>query len=134
MAKSPEEALAEFVGRLESLPVYRFLRQPEIGMVMVRGRAGGEGQRFNLGEMTVTRCTVKLDCGTVGHGYVAGRRALKCELVALLDALMQRSGPDATNLAGFVDALEKEQIVQRERVSRKTAATKVEFFTLVRER
>jgi len=36
------------------------LREPQIGMVMVRGRAGGAGQRFNRGEMTVTRCAVTL--------------------------------------------------------------------------
>ncbi|MEM9140732.1 MAG: phosphonate C-P lyase system protein PhnG, partial [Pseudomonadota bacterium] len=50
-----------------------WLRAPEIGSVMVRGRAGGTGGAFNLGEMTVTRCSLKLGCGTVGHGYVQGR-------------------------------------------------------------
>ena len=49
------------------------IRAPEIGAVMVRGRVGGAGDAFNLGEMTVTRCSLRLACGAVGHGYVQGR-------------------------------------------------------------
>ncbi len=33
---------------------------------MVRGRAGGGGSAFNLGEMTVTRCSVRIATGQVG--------------------------------------------------------------------
>jgi alpha-D-ribose 1-methylphosphonate 5-triphosphate synthase subunit PhnG len=57
---------------LGTRPVYRVVRTPELGMVMVRGRAGGSGPRFNLGEMTVTRCSVELESGAMGHAYVAG--------------------------------------------------------------
>ena len=65
------------------------LRGPEAGLVMVRGRAGGGGSPFNLGEMTVTRCTVRTETGFVGHAYVAGRESRRAELAALVDALMQ---------------------------------------------
>lgn len=68
---------------------YDILRAPQQGLTMVRGRAGGDGQAFNLGEMTVTRCSVGLADGTVGHGYVAGRSARQAELAALFDALLQ---------------------------------------------
>ena len=56
---------------------------------MARGRPGGDGAPFNLGEMTVTRCTVRLEDGTVGHAYVAGRDMRQAELAAVLDAVLQ---------------------------------------------
>ena len=68
---------------------YRVLRGPEAGLVMVRGRAGGGGAPFNLGEMTATRCTVRTEAGFVGHAYVAGRNERQAELAALADALLQ---------------------------------------------
>ena len=98
---------------------------------MVRGRAGGTGAPFNLGEMTVTRCSVKLVCGTVGHGFVQGRRKTCAEASALVDALMQTDRSE--NAAGAVLApLEAEETARREKRARKAAATKVEFFTMVR--
>ncbi len=74
------------------------MRGPEGGLVMVRGRAGGGGAPFNLGEMTVTRCTVRLGSGLVGHAYVAGREPRRAELAALVDALMQ--DPERADDAG----------------------------------
>ena len=83
---------AEITARLDAapaLPPHRRLRGPETGLVMARGRQGGDGAPFNLGEMTVTRCTVRLEDGTVGHAYVAGRDMRQAELAAVLDAALQ---------------------------------------------
>src|SRR5580693_5582241 len=86
LARADADELGE---RLGALPPYRVLRGPEAGLVMVRGRAGGGGAPFNLGEMTTTRCTVRTDAGFVGHAYVAGRNERQAELAALADALLQ---------------------------------------------
>ena len=67
------------------LPAATLLRAPEIGAVMVRGRVGATGAPFNLGEMTVTRCALRLDCGTVGHGHVQGRNRDHARHAALID-------------------------------------------------
>jgi alpha-D-ribose 1-methylphosphonate 5-triphosphate synthase subunit PhnG len=107
------------------------LRRPEVGLVMLRGRAGGSGRRFNLGEMTVTRCAVRLADGTVGHGYVQGRDKAKAELVARFDALLQTdAGRDL--LPALVEPLAAAQAAARAETARKAAATWVEFFTLAR--
>src|ERR687891_2822991 len=86
-------------------PALTLLRQPETGLVMARGRAGGTGQRFNLGEITVTRCAVQSADGYIGHGYVAGRDKRKAELVASFDALLQaparRGAPPARVVGAF---------------------------------
>src|SRR3546814_213514 len=80
--------------RLVEKPDYAWLRRPEAGMVMVRARAGGSGAQFNLGQMTVTRCALRLTGGAagpdcVGLGYVQGRSKRHAELAALFDALLQ---------------------------------------------
>ena len=89
LAKAAPGALERAWADLADRPEYGFLRRPEIGSAMVRGRAGGNGRRFNLGEMTVTRCSVRLADGTAGHAYVAGRDKRHAELAAVFDALMQ---------------------------------------------
>ena len=75
------------------------LREPENGLVMVRGRVGGDGAPFNLGEATVTRAAVRLASGEIGFGYTLGRDREKARLIALCDALMQRD-----DFAGAIEA------------------------------
>lgn len=108
---------------------FTWVRAAETGAVMVRGRMGGNGARFNMGEMTVTRATVRFDDGTVGFGYTAGRAHRKAELVALLDAAFQRDDALADQ---HLEALAESLSAGRQEQGRKAAATKVEFFTLVR--
>lgn len=112
---------------------YELLRVPQQGLAMVRGRAGGDGQVFNLGEMTVTRCSVRLADGTVGHGYVAGRSARHAELAALFDGLLQTETWADRIMERVVAPVRASLAMGRSRTAARTAATKVEFFTLVRE-
>jgi alpha-D-ribose 1-methylphosphonate 5-triphosphate synthase subunit PhnG len=113
-------------------PAFVVLRQPETGLVMARGRAGGTGQRFNLGEITITRCAVQSADGHIGHGYVAGRDKRKAELVARFDALLQAPARRAALLARVVEPLAAAQAAAAAAQARKAAATRVEFFTMVR--
>jgi alpha-D-ribose 1-methylphosphonate 5-triphosphate synthase subunit PhnG len=113
-------------------PAITLLRRPETGLVMARGRAGGTGQRFNLGELTVTRCAVQSADGHIGHGYVAGRDSRKAELVASFDALLQAPARRGALLQRVVEPLAAVQAVAAAAQARKAAATRVEFFTLVR--
>lgn len=135
LAKAPLEQLVSAVSALGELPGYHHLRSPEIGLVMVRGRAGGTGQQFNLGEMTVTRCVVRLDFqkeSSVGFGYVAGRSRKHAELAAVCDALMQLPSWHDKVQRSVIAPLQAEAARRRELQQRQTAATKVNFFTLVR--
>jgi len=112
---------------------YRFLRKPEIGLVMTRGRAGGTGQPFNLGEMTVTRCAVQLvGSNVVGFGYVGGRRPQQAELIAAFDALLQVPSLNTHIEREVIEPLARLQRKRREVAARKVARTRVEFFTMVR--
>lgn len=134
MAVLAHAGVAEIAKHLETLavPAYERLREPENGLVMLRGRIGGDGAPFNLGEATVSRAAVRLASGEVGFGYTLGRDRTKAELIALCDALCQADA--------FADAVEAQVLaplrarneVEQARKAAETAATKVDFYTLVR--
>lgn len=122
--------LARYEAELKDID-YQLVRAPEIGMSLVRGRMGGTGSAFNLGEMTVTRCVVRLPDGRTGYSYVAGRDKRHAELAALADAHLQ--GRDQQHWQQRVIApLATTQTARRAAQDAETASSKVEFFTLVR--
>jgi alpha-D-ribose 1-methylphosphonate 5-triphosphate synthase subunit PhnG len=110
---------------------YQLIRAPEIGMTLVRGRMGGTGAPFNVGEMSVTRCVVRLADGRTGYSYLAGRDKAHAELAALADAHLQGS-QQARWISELIEPLARAQAARRAAKDADTAATKVEFFTLVR--
>lgn len=134
LAKAPSNEVISAWDDLAERPTYRALRAPEIGMVLVRGRAGGTGDAFNLGEMTVTRAAVRLDSGETGIGYVAGRDRRHAEIAAAVDAMMQSASLRPVVEGAIVARLARAQNERRETAARKAAATKVDFFTMVRTR
>src|SRR5882672_11253680 len=125
---------AEISVRLNSieLPAHENLREPENGLVMVRGRIGGDGAAFNLGEATVSRAAVRLSTGEIGFGYTLGRDWAKARLIALCDAMAQ-----SDQFAGLVETkviapLRAAISEKRNRRAAEAAATRVDFYTLVR--
>ncbi|RCJ27358.1 phosphonate C-P lyase system protein PhnG [Nostoc sp. ATCC 43529] len=136
LAKAELKHLEELVNKLGTLPSYSFLRSPEIGLAMVRGRAGGTGEPFNLGEITMTRCVVQLESQLqetiAGFGYIAGRSHRHAELAAFCDALLQSEQWCDRIQAEVIQPLQTISREQQELKQRQTAATKVNFFTMVR--
>lgn len=131
LAKAPANDVARLWAGMEMNAEHVVLRAPEVGAVMVRGRAGAVGAAFNLGEMTVTRCSVKLPGGQVGHGYVQGRDKAKATQAALIDAHMQTGRADDIE-AAVLAPLRRAQAATKATRAAKAAATKVDFFTMVR--
>lgn len=116
-------------GLMPDLPPHRMIRGPEIGSMMVQGRVGGIGAPFNLGEMTVTRATIALEDGTLGHAMVQGRGRDHALRAALIDALAEKGAPEA---AALLHILASEAASARTTRAAKAEATRVEFFTLQR--
>lgn len=131
LAQADEGELSQLWQAFDRNPDFDWLRPPEAGGVMVRGRMGGMGAPFNLGEMTVTRCALTLRDGTVGHAYVQGRSKPKAEIAAKVDALMQ-TGVAQDLRQAVLQPLERAQQARKQARAAKAAATKVEFFTMVR--
>jgi alpha-D-ribose 1-methylphosphonate 5-triphosphate synthase subunit PhnG len=130
LARAKADRIAALLSACDDIPAYTVIRGPEGGLVMVRGRAGGGGAAFNLGEMTVTRCTVRLETGVIGHAYVAGREDRRAELAALVDALMQDHGRAADIEARVIAPLEQQQAQVKATRASKAAATRVQFFAM----
>lgn len=107
-------------------------RPAEIGLVMLRGRIGGGGAPFNIGEATVTRAAVRLASGETGFGYVLGRDREKARLAALCDALWQVDAKRQPVEDHIIAPLRQQQLERRALARAQTAATRVDFFTLVR--
>jgi alpha-D-ribose 1-methylphosphonate 5-triphosphate synthase subunit PhnG len=133
LAGTPVDILSQSYSLLGAdLPQATPVRGPEIGTIMVRGKVGGGGAAFNLGEASVTRATVKLATGEVGHSIVLGRDQRKAQIVAHLDALRQRpdwaARIDADIVRPALTFMEDEKLRQAE----ETEATKVDFFTVAR--
>jgi alpha-D-ribose 1-methylphosphonate 5-triphosphate synthase subunit PhnG len=131
LARAPLALLEAWASRQ---PARRFawLRRPETGLVMVRARAGGTGAQFNLGEMTVTRCALRLEGAAAGVAYVQGRSARTAEIAALADALLQGGEAEAVRRE-LIEPLREQLAAERARRQREAQSTRVEFFTLARE-
>jgi alpha-D-ribose 1-methylphosphonate 5-triphosphate synthase subunit PhnG len=132
LALATPEELEDAWRRIEHPPAYTCLRGPEVGLVMVRSRAGGTGLRFNVGETTVTRCSVQIAGGALGHAWVRGRRPRQAELAAALDAMLQDPVQEPALQRAVIAPLERAYEKRRRAVRERAAATRVEFFTMVR--
>lgn len=130
LARACPGRLAALLAELGPEPDSTWARPPETGTVMLRGRIGGTGAPFNLGEMTVTRCVLQLKGGRVGHAHVQGRDKAHARRAALVDALWQDD--PARIEAAILAPLRAEAEAARRAVAARAAATRVDFFTLVR--
>jgi alpha-D-ribose 1-methylphosphonate 5-triphosphate synthase subunit PhnG len=132
LASSSADEIDRHMRTIEPIPAHEDVRTAASGLVMLRGRIGGDGAPFNFGEATVTRAAVRLETKEVGFGYVLGRDRAKARLVALCDALIQhdeyRDRVEHHVVAPIRERLHAERRLKAEQV----AATKVDFFTLVR--
>ncbi|UVO18034.1 phosphonate C-P lyase system protein PhnG [Stutzerimonas stutzeri] len=130
LARASAAELAPFESALRDC-TYQLIRPAEIGMTLVRGRMGGTGAPFNLGEMSVTRCVVRLADGRTGYSYRAGRDKRQAELAALADAHLQ-GAQQSRWLVELIEPLAAAQARRAAQQAAETATTRVEFFTLLR--
>ena len=134
MAVLAHSDAAEIAARLEAVatPEHENLREPESGLVMVRGRIGGDGAPFNLGEATVSRAAVRLASGEMGFGYTLGRDRRKAQMIALCDAMIQSVDHAERIETQVLAPLRAVIAAERSRKAAETAATRVDFYTMVR--
>lgn len=131
LAQTPFPNFQILVQNYGALPQATWLREPEIGLAMVRARTGGTGSQFNLGEITVTRCTLKLSTGEIGHAYLAGRNKKHAEWAALFDALMQTDEAASVREKVLVP-INASLAMQKQKIQAQAEVTKVDFLTMVR--
>ena len=130
LARASSSDISALLAGCDALPQATVLRGPEPGLVMLRGRAGGGGMAFNMGEASVTRCTVRDADGRVGHAYRLGRDADAALLSARLDAALQDPARADTLLDQIIAPLTAAQQAARDAGASRAAATRVQFFTM----
>lgn len=131
LAQSEPDELALAMQELATPADAAWLRPAQTGLYMLRGRIGGSGPQFNFGEITVTRCSVQIG-ERIGHAWVRGTHTRHAELAALADALLQDPAWHARLGTQLLEPLRRALHARRDASSRKAAASKVEFFTVVR--
>lgn len=132
LAQANTKRLVKLWALLNTDPEFSVLRAPETGIIGLRGRIGGGGDPFNFGEATITRATIKLASGEIGHAYALGQDHTKVKLSAILDALAQDKDWAERIDESIVAPLEAEIVARDSERASQTAATKVDFFTMVR--
>ncbi len=132
LASADASQLQSLAASLSPLPDAEDLRRPETGLVMVRGRIGGGGAPFNLGEATVTRASIRLSTGEIGHAYALGTDRPKARLAAIIDALWQREDQREAIERKVLAPLARRKAERDAERRGETAATRVNFFTMVR--
>jgi alpha-D-ribose 1-methylphosphonate 5-triphosphate synthase subunit PhnG len=131
-AEATESDLETALSNLGGEPAFEELRPPQSGLIMLRGRISGSWASFNLGEATVTRAVVRLESGTIGYSYLLGRSHRRARLAALIDALGQDCECWAKLETALVTPVRARVAEERAATRAETAATRVDFFTLVR--
>lgn len=132
LAHSSASALAQHWQALRLSPRFSLIRPAEIGLTRLMARMGASGQRFVMGDATVTRAVVQLEDGTLGYSYVLGRDKAHAERCALIDALLQQPQTHALLTEKVITPLAALREEQRQLRAREIASSKVDFFTLVR--
>jgi alpha-D-ribose 1-methylphosphonate 5-triphosphate synthase subunit PhnG len=134
LSRAPLPLLEQALAEQASTPP-QWLRKPETGLYMVQGRAGGTGERFNLGEITVTRCALRV-CGedsAVGVAYVMGRNHRQAQLAAIADALLQDPARHEALDDTVLQPVRQHLALQQAQRAARAQSTKVDFFTVARE-
>jgi alpha-D-ribose 1-methylphosphonate 5-triphosphate synthase subunit PhnG len=132
LARATRLELEAALAGLGDIPDHAVLRGPETGLVMIRGRIGGGGAPFNLGEATMSRASIRLTDGRVGHGYRLGTDRKAAVIAAQIDALAQDASALAALEAGLFSDITERLEDEARQTREETAATKVDFFTMVR--
>ncbi|WP_410012438.1 phosphonate C-P lyase system protein PhnG [Sodalis sp. C49] len=132
LASSPAAEVRAGWQTLDLNVPFDIIRAPETGLTQLVARMGATGRRFVLGDMTVTRAVVRLGSGTYGYSYVAGRDKAHAELCALADAMLQRAEHHERLHRQLIEPLSARRQEQHQLRAREIAASRVDFFTLVR--
>ena len=134
LSRAPLPLLEQALAGQEGLSP-QWLRKPETGLYMVQGRAGGTGERFNLGEITVTRCALRVqgEGSAVGVAYVMGRAHRQAQLAATADALLQDPARHGALEDALLQPVRQHLALQQAQRAARAQSTRVDFFTVARE-
>ncbi|MDQ3442771.1 MAG: phosphonate C-P lyase system protein PhnG [Chloroflexota bacterium] len=102
--------------------------EPSVGMVMARAIEGAHGEVFNVGEVLVTECQVRID-RREGWGMLMGSRPNAALAVATIDAAIVAGRLDVTTVDARLALLIATHDAAIAASQADLAATRVQFET-----
>jgi len=111
---------------------YAYITKPETGMIMVRARADNKKSGFCLGEISVTKCILKIEKKIMGYAMVMGSDHDHAKNAALFDGLLQIPEYSSKLMQTLIPELKKISRNEKKKQAKQNQDTKVEFFTMKR--
>ncbi|NJK97816.1 MAG: phosphonate C-P lyase system protein PhnG [Bacteroidales bacterium] len=108
------DALRQLVISLEAKFALQIVKEPSLGLTMIRAEDSVESQEFYLGEALTTDCEVSYNQIT-GYGICLGDEPVRAYCIAVVDALLQ-SGTPIPELDEFLSTHEA-KILLKEKLS-----------------
>ena len=138
LAAANPDQLTRLAAPIVADHAFDVLRAPEAGLVMVRARLANTGDRYNLGEVTVTRCVVRHapsagQAAVAGVGHVMGLNSAHALVVAQIDALLQLPALHGLLWSSVIEPLQHAMKQKQQAERANTETSRVRFFTLQSE-
>lgn len=107
LAHTRVEKLEGIVEELSKKYEISKVKEPEMGLVMVKVKDGVYQEKFYIGEVLITECSVHLN-GSLGMGIIQGDEPRKAYAMAVIDAVFNNEEIDKTELIDILKVWEEE--------------------------
>jgi alpha-D-ribose 1-methylphosphonate 5-triphosphate synthase subunit PhnG len=107
LAHTKVEKLEGIVEELSKKYEISKVKEPEMGLVMVKVKDGVYQEKFYIGEVLITECSVHLN-GSLGMGIIQGDEPRKAYAMAVIDAVFNNDEIDKTELIDILKVWEEE--------------------------
>lgn len=128
LARLPDSELTDIAELIpySTLQQRVVIAEPTVGMIMARAIEGARGEVFNVGEILVTECQVRID-QTEGWSMLMGSRSAGALAVATLDAAIEASRVACDLIDEVLLRLIAQQDAELASAQAELASTRVQF-------
>lgn len=107
LAHTDIEKLKEQVEKLKLSHKISKVKEPEMGLAMVKVKDGVYNENFYIGEILITECSVHFD-GTLGMGIIQGDEPEKAYFMSVIDAAFNCKSFNKEDLIKVIEKWEQE--------------------------
>ncbi|EQG30886.1 phosphonate C-P lyase system protein PhnG [Clostridioides difficile DA00129] len=96
------EKLEKIYSMIKDTSSISIIKEPNLATVMVRANESVKNTTFNLGEILVTECSVKVD-ESLGYGIVSENNNKKAIYLAAIDAVLHSNNSKFDELKNYIN-------------------------------
>lgn len=94
--------LEKIYSMIKDISSVSIIKDPNLATVMVRANESVNNTTFNLGEILVTECSVKVD-ESLGYGIIAENNDNKVVYLAVIDAVLHSNNTKFEEIKNYID-------------------------------